>query len=281
MKRHLLTTLILGLCAVVTFLGATGCERSVPEPATPTPEIVLSPQSPPPTSDAAAATVISVLEATPGTPVPTIRWDLPTFTPTTQATVPVTATSVPPTSTPVPANPTPAPTASQPTSISYTVEWGDTLYGLAARYNTTVAAIVAASNLINENLIGVGQVLTIPLGQQNTPNQPNTSSQTYTIQAGDTLYNIASTYNTTVAAIAQRNGIMNPAFISIGQQIVIPVGTSGTGSSGGSVHVVQPGDTLTAIAARFGTSVWAIAVTNNLPNSNFIRAGQTLIIPAP
>ena len=280
MKRHLLTTLALGFAAILAIVSATGCERSVPEPPTPTPEIIMSPQAPLPTLDQAAPTVISVLDdVAPGTPTPTIRWDLPTFTPTSEPVAAATPTNPPsPTNTTVP-NPSPVPTESQPTAISYTVEWGDTLYGLAARYNTTVDAIVAASNLPNRHLISVGQVLTIPQGQQGPANGP-ASSQTYIVEAGDTLYKIASMYNTTAAAIAQANGIMNPAFINVGQQLVIPGATSGE-SSGSSVHIVQPGDTLTALAARFGTSVWAIAVANNLPNSNFVRAGQTLIIPAP
>lgn len=45
------------------------------------------------------------------------------------------------------------------------------------------------------------------------------------------------------------------------------------------VHVVQRGETLSLIAARYGTTVWAIARANSLYNPNYIWAGQRLVIP--
>jgi LysM repeat protein len=48
---------------------------------------------------------------------------------------------------------------------------------------------------------------------------------------------------------------------------------------GGQTYVVQPGDTLASIAVQFGTTAWAIANANNLPNVNIIYVGQTLRIP--
>lgn len=46
-------------------------------------------------------------------------------------------------------------------------------------------------------------------------------------------------------------------------------------------HIVQPGDTLWSIAARYGVTVDAILRANNLINPNFIYLGQTLVIPTP
>lgn len=46
-------------------------------------------------------------------------------------------------------------------------------------------------------------------------------------------------------------------------------------------YVVQPGDTLSAIAVRFGTSVQELAQLNRLENPDLILAGGSLIIPAP
>jgi putative chitinase len=176
------------------------------------------------------------------------------------------------------------PTEPSPASVSHTVVWGDTLFGLAQRYGTTVDAIVRVNNLPNENYIRVGQVLQIPRGDQpvGVPAAPG-GTVSYTVQPGDTLYGIASRYGTTVQAIAQANGVVNPAFIRVGQQLSIPTGSTADvpASPGGNVYVVVPGDTLSSIAARYGTTAWAIAYANNLPNANWIRVGQTLIIPAP
>lgn len=46
-------------------------------------------------------------------------------------------------------------------------------------------------------------------------------------------------------------------------------------------HVVCPGETLTRIAWRYGTTVWAIAAANGICNPDRIYAGQILVIPCP
>lgn len=104
-----------------------------------------------------------------------------------------------------------------PTSTTrYTVQAGDTLYRIAARYGTTVTAIANANGITNTNLIRVGQVLVIPAGTSGT------TQVRYTVQAGDTLYRIALRYNTTVSAIAGANNITNTNLIRPGQVLIIP-----------------------------------------------------------
>ncbi|TWT07167.1 LysM peptidoglycan-binding domain-containing protein [Planococcus sp. CPCC 101016] len=110
---------------------------------------------------------------------------------------------------------TPPPAA----SVKYTVKAGDTLYSIARKYNVTVSALAKANNITNYNLIRVGQVLTIP-GKTTAP--PPAVSVKYTVKAGDTLYSIARTYNTTVAKIAAANKISNVNSIRVGQVLVIP-----------------------------------------------------------
>lgn len=275
-----------GLILMVVLIGAAGCERPVPDQPTPTLEIIISPQAPPATEEHQATTVSVLSSPTPGTPPPTFGWVVPSFTPTPEAPAAPTATPLsqvvqPPSATPTTdaASPTMPPTG---VDITHTVAWGDTLFSLAQRYGVTVDAIVQANGLPNENFIRIGQILKIPQGVQQTPGgTTSTGTVVYTVQPGDTLYRIASIYGTTANAIAQQNGIVNPTLLQIGQQLTIP--TSGTGSgvpsATGGVYVVQPGDTLSSIAARYGTTTWDIAYANNLPNANFIRAGQTLVIP--
>jgi LysM repeat protein len=102
----------------------------------------------------------------------------------------------------------------------------------------------------------------------------------YTVQRGDTLYSIARRYGTTVTAIAQANGILNPAYISVGQVLLIPTEPAWPSPPPtGGYYTVQRGDNLYRIALRFGTTYWAVAVANNLPNPNNIYAGQRLLIP--
>jgi len=107
---------------------------------------------------------------------------------------------------------------------------------------------------------------------------PGPCAYTYVVRSGDTLYSIARRFGTTVQAIVQANGIINPNYIRVGQVLCIPGGTPLPTPSPG-VYIVQPGDTLWSIARRFGTTVDAIAWVNGIINPNYIYVGQRLIIP--
>jgi LysM repeat protein len=113
-------------------------------------------------------------------------------------------------------------------------------------------------------------------------------SNVYVVKVGDTLQNIARRYGTTWQAIAAANGLVNANFIFAGQRLIIPAGgyippapnPSPQPQPNPGTYVVQPGETLQTIAAKFGTTWQAIAAANNLPNANYIYTGQRLIIPA-
>src|SRR5258706_10409299 len=96
------------------------------------------------------------------------------------------------------------------------------------------------------------------------------TGQTYTVQPGDNLFRISLKFGVTVAAMQQANGIGNANLIYVGQVLQIPVGgnpvpTTQPGQptpvpatppgSGGTqptgTYIVQPGDTLSRIAAHF------------------------------
>lgn len=110
----------------------------------------------------------------------------------------------------------PATPAPQPSTVTYTVQPGDTLSGIAAAYNTTYQHLADINGIANPNLIYPGQVLTISGGGASAPQQT-----VYTVQPGDTLSGIAAAYGTTYQRLAAVNGISNPNLIYPGQQIVI------------------------------------------------------------
>ena len=98
----------------------------------------------------------------------------------------------------------------------YIVKKGDTLYSIARNYNTTVDEIKKANNL-SSNSLSIGQELVIPTKSENQ----TVSTQTYTVKKGDTLYNIAKNFNTTVTDIKKLNNL-NSNILSVGQKLIIP-----------------------------------------------------------
>jgi LysM repeat protein/Tol biopolymer transport system component len=121
----------------------------------------------------------------------------------------------------------------------------------------------------------VVSMLLVPAGALAAPE--TTGETIHVVQWGETLSIIASRYGVTVEAILVVNGLSDPNFVYVGQRLIIP--TSAGGSSPGGQHVVAPGETLTSIALRYGTSVAALAAANRLGETDFIYVGQVLIIP--
>lgn len=107
--------------------------------------------------------------------------------------------------------------------------------------------------------------------------QPAAACAEHVVQNGDTLLAIALRYNTTLRALQAVNNLANPDFLRVGQRLCIP--TSAHQSTSHAVHVVQPGDTLLALALRYGVTLEALVRANNLSNPDRLIVGQRLVIP--
>jgi N-acetylmuramoyl-L-alanine amidase len=97
----------------------------------------------------------------------------------------------------------------------------------------------------------------------------------YTVQWGDTLTGIASRHGTTVPALARLNRLDPTNLLLSGTSLRLP----GTGGPASGTHVVRPGETLSAIAASYGTSVTSLVLANNLESANLILVDARLRIP--
>lgn len=101
----------------------------------------------------------------------------------------------------------------------------------------------------------------------------------YTVQRGDTLSAIALRHGTSVSALVEANDISDPDLIHTGEQLAVP-GSEDTSPTAGTptTHVVRPGETLGAIAARFDISVEALARGNGITDPSRVLAGSLLRI---
>lgn len=186
-------------------------------------------------------------------------------------------------------------TNTEASAASYTVKSGDTLSGIASRYNTTVNQIVSLNQLSNPNLIYVGQVLKLKNSQTTNSSSSSSSSTaattvgTYTVKAGDTLSAIASRYSTSSSTLASLNSLSNPNLIYVGQVLKVSSNASTSSSTSSSAnstvttaasYTVKAGDTLSAIAAKYGTTYQALASANSISNPNDIYVGQVIKVSA-
>lgn len=154
-----------------------------------------------------------------------------------------------------------------PNTSEYIVQSGDTLSSIANKLNVSVNDLISYNELPT-TILQVGQVLRIPV--------IGPSNLLYTIKKGDTLYQLANSYGTTVDAIKRLNNLTS-SNLSIGQQIYIPEGTT-IGETDYVVYQVNPGDTLYSISRVYNTTPDAIKSYNNL-TSDILSIGQVIQIP--
>jgi lysozyme len=206
---------------------------------------------------------------------------------------------------------TPTPDASAVAdTFDYTVKPGETLAGIADKFQTEVQTLRELNFLLDDNIFA-GQVLSVPYIEGMTAEgapTPSPTPFTYVVELGDTLSSIAARYNVKPGTLIEVNNILDPNNLAVGTPLLIPgyvspagandssassgsgdtqTGTAGTsdstatgGTTGGAVvHIVQPGESLGQIAAEYGVDPVALADANNITNGNLIRVGQRLVIP--
>lgn len=173
----------------------------------------------------------------------------------------------------------------------YEVQSGDTLLSIAIQFGVSANDIVAANTLSNPNDVFVGQILIIPNYQPAvTPTPLPPAPYEYVIQAGDTLSAIAQRFNISVDALMAANTLRDPNNLIQGQVLFIP-GYEGAApttdtetvseraDAESATHTVKAGETLFAIAQRYGVTPAEIIAANEITDPDRLQTGQQLVIP--
>ncbi|MDC4259850.1 LysM peptidoglycan-binding domain-containing protein [Acinetobacter baumannii] len=170
---------------------------------------------------------------------------------------------------------------------SYTVKRGEYLKLIADRYalsNQELADLTpglsAGSNLI------VGQKINVPAKEitvdevddskasgkyEKLAAGPSYKTESYKVQRGDTLSSIATKSKISLAELAELNNLKANSHVQLGQTLKVPAGASVPDQ-----YVVQSGDSLNAIAAKYNLQTSYLADLNGLSRTAGLRAGQRL-----
>lgn len=185
---------------------------------------------------------------------------------------------------------------------TYIIKSGDTLYQIAKRHQTSVEDILELNPHLHPQHLKIGEVIqvcsNVQVGSHHATNQGHGHS-IYIVKRGDTLYQLAKRYNTTVNHLLELNPGVNPNNLQIGEHLNVP-GTATHSSknhgtthhaiqqlhgqisnpSGHIVHTIEPGDTLYALSKRYNTTVDAIMALNPGIRPRYLQIGQQILIPS-
>ena len=178
--------------------------------------------------------------------------------------------------------PTPAPTTDTAVTkplipLVHTVQEGENLTIIATNYGVTVADILLLNGLTDGDVLGLGQDLIIPGGEGEA------IATVYTVQAGDSLEQIAAVFSTTKDDLVASNNIINPNYKPLIGQSLNVVSLNGSPFPQpitGTPHVVALGETLPMIAAQHNISPTEIIKANDFSYPTYLYPGQRLRIPS-
>jgi len=186
-----------------------------------------------------------------------------------------------------------------PSTIDYYVQEGDTIAFIAEKFDISIETVRRLNYLPDDNIF-VGQILQMPFQEGVTAEGVPTATPEpfrYTVTAGDSLSAISQQFGASSVAIMEANEMSDPNSLFVGQRLVIPgyataapsttasqgAGTASTAETAPTesnvTHIVQPGDTLSAIAQAYGVESAVLINANNIANGNQLRVGQKLVIP--
>jgi LysM repeat protein len=162
--------------------------------------------------------------------------------------------------------------------LTHKVQPGETLWKIATTNNLTVDQLTQY-NRLSSSTIYVGQELSLLAPHTH---DTGTTSSSYTVKSGDSLWSIANTYKTTVTNLKSLNNLASDT-IKVGQVLKLP-GTAAQQApviqpTTAKTYTVQSGDTLWKIATSNKLSVAQLKSYNNL-TSDTVHVGQVLRLTA-
>jgi len=155
---------------------------------------------------------------------------------------------------------------------TYTVKRGDTLYSISRKYNIPIDTLISLNNLTSPAL-KIGQILKLTSDSKESLED----TEIYQVKRGDTLYNIASKFNTTVDNLKNINNLTSNT-LTIGQNLLVPIFEDNNDEEDYDIYTVQKGDSLWSISRKYDMPVNELIEINKLTNLT-LKIGQQLLVP--
>ncbi len=149
------------------------------------------------------------------------------------------------------------PVAAQSSGPIYIVQPNDTLYSIAARFNISINDLMAANNITNPNLLGVGQRLVIP-GLQGVTGILDTE----VIDFGDSFHSLVRRTQIPVDLLRRLNRVVSPTEFYVGASMIVPKQENATDLS--NRLSAAPGETLLELAVQADSDPWTLLTLNGL-----------------
>lgn len=152
--------------------------------------------------------------------------------------------------------------------VVYVVQSGDTLFGIARLYNTTVAQLRSLNDIEGGDALNIGQGLVVPRVDE-------TILERYIVQPGDSIYSIAKRYGIAIPVLQALNRLADIRDIQADQALLAPALEGATLA----IHVIETGDTLEELAERYDTTVALLQSINGIVDPGLIVLDQTILVP--
>ena len=182
-------------------------------------------------------------------------------------------------------------------AVSYKVQSGDTLTGVAKRYNIGLSDLASANNLNTSSNLILGRTITIPAngsvasasssqssGSTSSSKTSSTASsgtassgtklgntESYKVKSGDGLIALARQFGISVEDLAATNDLATNAQLQRGQTLKVPKATVS--------YTVGSGDSLIGLARKYGVSTQELADMNDIAANTMLQRGQRLTVP--
>ena len=142
----------------------------------------------------------------------------------------------------------------------YLIKEGETLEDIASRFNTSVDMILNINDIYSREYLRAGEEIIVPKNQESYFTY-------YTVNQGDSLYQIARKYNINPSLLALLNGLNMEDYIYPNQRLIIP-------KSGYSFYITKDGDTLEIVRDKFNKN-WEDILKYN--ETIYLLPGQLMV----